>query len=77
MTTLLIGATTLAVAVLSWFGHRAFLRVETWGRNMNDVDRIFQDAALNDGVWDSAVTRKRTRSGISLTPTLKTPHHHA
>jgi len=51
--------------------------VETWGRNMNDVDRIFQDAALNDGVWDSAVTRKRTRSGISLTPTLKTPHHHA
>jgi hypothetical protein len=72
MTTLLLGVTTLAVAVLGWFGYKALLRINTWGQNMNDLDLIFQDSAQETGGWSSRPISKRKAGGVSLVPT---PHH--
>ena len=69
---LLIGASTLVVTALGWFGYRAFLRIETWGRNMNEIDGIFLDSAIEDGGWSSRPISERKPRGISLVPT----HHH-
>jgi hypothetical protein len=56
---LLIGATTLAVIVLGWFGHKALHRIDAWGVKMNELDRIFQDADQHDGGWSSRPIDKR------------------
>jgi hypothetical protein len=77
MTALLIGATTLAVVALGWVGYKALLRIETWGRNMNDADRIFQEAAVPDDGWEPEVSKRRPQHGIALAPSLKVPHPHA
>ncbi|MGA1982812.1 MAG: hypothetical protein ABSG84_10060 [Acidobacteriaceae bacterium] len=77
MTTLLLGATALAVVALGWFGYRAFVRIETWGRKMNDCDRIFQEAGIQDDEWEPEVSKRRPPRGIALAPALKVPHHHA
>ena len=77
MTTLLFGATTLAVVALGWYGYRAFVRIATWGRNMNDCDRIFQEAAIHDDGWEPEVSKRRPPRDIALAPSLKVPHHHA
>jgi hypothetical protein len=74
---LLLGATTLAIAVLGWYGYRAFVRIETWGRNMNDCDRIFQEAAMHEDGWGPEVDRRRPAHGISVVPPLRTSRDHA
>ena len=28
---------------MGWFGHKAIVRIQAWGLNMNTQDRIFQD----------------------------------
>jgi hypothetical protein len=43
MIALLLGATTLAVGAFCWFGSKARRRIQEWGRNMNEIDSIFQD----------------------------------
>lgn len=63
--------------VVGWFGYKAYQRIEIWGRNMNEIDRIFQDSDQHDGGWSSRPISKRMAGGISLSPTLRTPHHHA
>jgi hypothetical protein len=77
MTALLLGTTTLAVMMLGWFGYKAHLRIDAWGRKMNEIDRIFQDSDQHDGAWSSRPIEKRKSGGLSLAQTLKTPHHHA
>ena len=74
---LLIGATTVAVMLVGWFGFKAHLRIEAWGVKMNELDRIFQDADQHDGGWSSRPIDKRESGRVSLVPTLKTPHYHA
>lgn len=74
MSALFIGTSTLAVTVLGWFGYKALVRIETWGQKMNEIDRIFQDSAMEDGGWSSRPIGERRPAGISLVPT---PHHHA
>ena len=77
MTALLMVATTLSIAVLGWYGYKAYRRIEAWGRNMNEIDRIFQDADQFEGACSSRPIGKRVSGGMSLVQTLKTPHHHA
>jgi hypothetical protein len=74
VTALLIGVSTLAVVGLGWFGHKALRRIEAWGRNMNEIDGIFQGSAMEDGGWSSRPVSERKPRGISLVPTI---HHHA
>lgn len=78
MTALLIGVTTfagmVAGGVIGSYGYRAYRRIEIWGRNMNECDRIFQIAAGDEGQWEVHAGKRRTpRVGISLVP-LDTPH---
>jgi hypothetical protein len=63
--------------VFGWFGYKAFRRIEAWGRNMNEIDGIFQKADPQDGGWSPRASNKPTPRGMTLVPTLKTPHHHA
>jgi hypothetical protein len=44
MIVLLIGAGAVGVAGLGWFGYKANKRIAAWGRNMDEVDQIFQTA---------------------------------
>ena len=44
MVALLLGASTLVVGALGWYGYRAGCRIQEWGRRMNEIDRIFQIA---------------------------------
>ena len=71
---LLIGASTLVVTALGWFGYKALRRIDAWGRNMNEIDEIFQDSAMEGGGWSSRPISERKAAGISLVPTT---HHHA
>ncbi len=44
MTILLVGMSVLAGLGLGWFGHKAKLRIDLWGRNAEQQDLIFQAA---------------------------------
>ena len=44
MIPLLIGISLLAGLGLGWFGHKAKLRIDIWGRNEQEQDLIFQVA---------------------------------
>jgi hypothetical protein len=44
MNALILGASTLVVGVVGWYGYRAVCRIQEWGRGMNEIDRIFQYA---------------------------------
>ena len=44
MVTLLLGASTLVVGAMGWYGYWAVCRIQEWGRGMNQIDRIFQIA---------------------------------
>ncbi|HWB32403.1 MAG TPA: hypothetical protein VG714_04445 [Acidobacteriaceae bacterium] len=39
-----VGLLLVAGAGLGWYAHRAYVRINTWGRNMNEVDAIFRVA---------------------------------
>jgi hypothetical protein len=59
MIALLLGASTLVVGVVGWYGYRAFCRIQEWGRGMNEIDRIFQIAGehAEDEQFPVSVTR--------------------
>ena len=42
MVTLMIGTFAVAGVGLGWYGHKASLRIESWGRRANERDLIFQ-----------------------------------
>jgi hypothetical protein len=44
MITLLIGTSLLAGLGCGWYGHKAKLRIDTWGQNEQECDLIFQVA---------------------------------
>jgi hypothetical protein len=50
--TLLLGGTGLG-----WFAHRAYLRIQAWGRAMNEQDAILNSAT--DDEIDGALHRVR------------------
>jgi hypothetical protein len=45
MSALLIGMSAIVGIGLGWYGYKAHLRIEAWGRNMNECDQIFQIAS--------------------------------
>jgi len=74
MIPLLFGATTLAVAVLGWYGYRASIRIAAWGERMNDCDRIIQTVTEETGSAYFEDGRKRIpQDGPRMSP-LVTSH---
>jgi hypothetical protein len=51
MITLIVGASVLAGIGLGWYGYKASIRIEAWGRGMNECDLIFQAMSedMDDG----------------------------
>jgi len=62
MMSLLIGSSLVAGIGLGWFGCKASRRIAQWGRNMNEVDRIFQMADEQSGGFE--VMQKRPAQGV-------------
>jgi hypothetical protein len=58
MLVLLIASLLLAGTGLGWFAHRAYVRIEAWGRAMNRQDAILRSAS--DEEIDGALRRVRT-----------------
>ena len=77
MIALLIGVTTLAGMAFGWYGYKAHLRIETWGRKMNEIDGICQEESLADDGLPSYAGRKQEAVGVPLLPVFKAPQPHA
>jgi len=60
MMPLLIGVGAVGVAGLAWFGYKANKRIASWGRNMDEVDRIFQMA--NEAEEEAEMQAVRSRA---------------
>ena len=48
MIALFVAILLVAGTGLGWYGHRAWLRIDTWGRNMNDQDSIVRIASQEE-----------------------------
>jgi hypothetical protein len=59
MIVLLISAGAASVAGLGWFGYKANKRIAAWGRNMDEVDLIFQTANAAEEEAQTQVVRSR------------------
>jgi hypothetical protein len=64
MIVLLVGVTVLAVTGLGWYGHKASVRIATWGRNMNEQDGIFQAMADQEEWAEPEDSRSRNRGRV-------------
>jgi hypothetical protein len=59
MLPILIGGFAVAGVGIGWVGYKANRRIAAWGRNMNEIDGIFQQAA--EGEDHAATPAVRTR----------------
>ena len=73
MIALLISTSLVAGTVLGWFGYKATLRIQAWGRNMNEQDRIFQEAMPEASV-EPPKGHKRPGSDAGAVPALVSHH---
>lgn len=71
MITLLIGISVLAGVSLAWFGYKTSLRIQAWGRGMDECDRIFQTVGgeLSGAEFDQ--NRKRPQSATLIATHLR------
>lgn len=60
MIAFLVATLLLAGTGLGWFAHRAYLRIQAWGRAMNAQDAILKSAT--DDEIDGALHRVRVLS---------------
>jgi hypothetical protein len=71
---LLISISIVAGLFFGWYGHKASLRIQAWGQNMNAQDRIFQEVS---GERENVVG---IQSGIRLAGaaggSMNSPGHH-
>jgi hypothetical protein len=54
---LCVASLLVAGAALGWYSHRAYVRIDAWGRAMNEQDAIFRLASEEE--LDSALRRAR------------------
>jgi hypothetical protein len=70
---LLVCTSIIAGTLLGWFGHKASLRIQAWGVNMNAQDRIFQEA-VPESCGGFQQDRKRPASDPGSVPPLRSHH---
>jgi hypothetical protein len=56
---LVICTLIVATALLGWYGHKAYIRVQAWGEKLNEQDAIFQNAATPQEMAGFAMGPKR------------------
>jgi hypothetical protein len=61
MSAFLIGTSVLAALALARFGYKASLRIAEWGRNMDEIDLIFQTAAGAENLGEFLSSPKQSR----------------
>jgi hypothetical protein len=66
-----MGISLLTGAALGWFGHKAIVRIEVWGRNAQECDRIFQIA---EGIEESEYEWTRSADGAPGIANLAATH---
>jgi hypothetical protein len=61
---LLIMLSIMAGMLVGWSGHKASLRIRTWGLRMNEQDEIFREAGDSEGRGSERVGRGRPESPL-------------
>ena len=56
---LLIMLSIMAGMLVGWSGHKASLRIRTWGLRMNEQDEIFREAGDSEGRGSEQAGRGR------------------
>ena len=74
MITVVIASSALAGTVLGWYGHKASLRIESWGENMNEREGISPRSSKQFGRGDYEGTRERVREDASFVPAIGSRH---
>jgi len=69
MIALLIGIAAVVGVGVGWYGHRVSLRIEAWGRGMDECDEIFRSVTERTVSSKFEDGRRRiSRDGPSIAP---------
>jgi len=71
----LLIAGSMGVAGLGWLGYRANQRIAAWGRNMDDVDLIFQTANAEEEEAQMQTVRSRVADDARAKAPFVGQHH--
>jgi hypothetical protein len=74
MVTLMIGTFAVAGVGLGWYGHKASLRIESWGRRANERDLIFQQMSGREDSCEIGLVSNRRVEDISSGASMAHPH---
>jgi hypothetical protein len=76
MIALLIGIFAMAAVGLGWYGHKASVRIETWGRHANERDLIFQAMSEREDGRQSRTGGKWAIAEAAEASPFGSPHFH-
>jgi len=74
MIAVVVASSMLTGTVVGWFGHKASLRIEMWGRNMNEREGISSELPGQMDRYDSGAGRKRLREDNRFAPGIVNGH---
>ena len=74
MNMLLFGTFAVAGVGLGWYGHKAILRIEDWGRKANERDLIFQQMSEGEDGNKNWVAGGRKLEEVSAVASMVNPH---
>jgi hypothetical protein len=60
----------IAGILLGWYGHKASLRIQAWGLNMNQQDHILQDLTDPEECMEFEMGYRQTGIDADSVPTL-------
>ena len=71
---LMIRTFTVAGVGLGWYGHKASLRIESWGRRANERDLILQQMSGREDSCESGLISNRRVEDTSSGASIAHPH---
>lgn len=74
MVTLMIGTFAVAGVGLGWYGHKASLRIESWGRRADERDLIFQQMSEREDSLEIGLAGNRRVEDTSGGALIAHPH---
>ena len=74
MIALSIAVLMVAGTILGWYGHKASLRIQAWGLNMNQRDHILQDLTDPEECVEFLKGYRQTGFDAGSVPTLRNHH---
>ena len=70
MIALVAAGSMLAGTAVGWYGHKASLRIQAWGENMNELEGISPSLPKQSSRGDSDRSSIRVRKNAPFAPTI-------